>query len=78
MLLSILGMLFALGMIALAMMLGCRAMRFCCILVMLGGFIVLVSCHLQVPYQMLPAITKPSLASLFLQPDGNMSKFARP
>jgi hypothetical protein len=40
-----LAMFFTLGVVAFAVMFGCGSMRLSCILVVLGGFVVLVSCH---------------------------------
>jgi len=58
MLLRTLGVLFPLGVIALAMMLGCSAMRLGRVFVVLGGLVMFVACHCTAPYRLLPAATK--------------------
>jgi hypothetical protein len=54
MLLGSVCVLFALGMVALAVMLCCGAVRFRGVLMMLGCFVVFVSCHGDAPWSMSP------------------------
>jgi hypothetical protein len=54
MLLGGVSVLFAFGMVALAMMFGCGAVRFRGVLVMLGCFVVFISCHCEAPWLMSP------------------------
>jgi hypothetical protein len=67
MLLRTLGMLFALRMIALAMMFGGRTMRLGGVFVMFGCPVVFVSCHLRAPCVVcqLPVAIKPPIPELF-------------
>ncbi len=59
-------MLFALGMIALAVMFGSRAVGLRCVLVMLRSLIVLVSSHIRLFCYLLPQrMTKPPTMPLF-------------
>jgi hypothetical protein len=48
------------------MMLGCRAMSLRSVLVVFGGLVVFVSCHLCGSLLLLPAVTKPPARQSFL------------
>jgi hypothetical protein len=58
-LLCTLGVFLALGMITLAMMFCRRAMRFRGVVVVFGGFVVFVSCHVTAPLLFAPSNNKP-------------------